>query len=281
MQIIKIIFLCVVLFENLQLNSMALYGVDDRRPIQKASKIYQHLSRSIPAMIHKKHLSEKKDHYILSNFTLKDKYSNLPDHEDVNRQAVATCSGFLFEQNTIFTAGHCMDLPRACEDYYWVFDYRDGVKKFPKKNVYRCKKITEYYNLPYQGVDFAKIRLKRNVKNREVLLFRPDEDLIEDGSELFMIGYPLGLPATLTTSGYIIDNSSENFFYSNLDAFEGNSGSPVFNRETFLVEGILIKGNKDFFEKDGLQKYFHIDEFNTSYHSKNLKRGEKVMRINL
>ena len=32
---------------------------------------------------------------------------------------------------------------------------------------------------------------------------------------------------------------------ANLDTFMGNSGSPVFNKETGLVEGILIEGAED------------------------------------
>lgn len=38
------------------------------------------------------------------------------------------------------------------------------------------------------------------------------------------------------------------FFMASLDAFVGNSGSPVFNKETGLVEGILVEGAEDFKE---------------------------------
>jgi hypothetical protein len=35
-------------------------------------------------------------------------------------------------------------------------------------------------------------------------------------------------------------------FLTNLDTFYGNSGSPVFNLNTLLVEGILVSGDSDY-----------------------------------
>ena len=37
-----------------------------------------------------------------------------------------------------------------------------------------------------------------------------------------------------------------NFFVANLDTYAGNSGSPVFNTDTGLIEGILVRGEQDF-----------------------------------
>jgi len=36
------------------------------------------------------------------------------------------------------------------------------------------------------------------------------------------------------------------YFTANLDVYAGNSGSPVFNRSTGKVEGIVIQGAEDF-----------------------------------
>lgn len=36
------------------------------------------------------------------------------------------------------------------------------------------------------------------------------------------------------------------FFSANLDTFQGNSGSAVFNAETGMIEGILVRGEEDF-----------------------------------
>ena len=42
------------------------------------------------------------------------------------------------------------------------------------------------------------------------------------------------------------DNSPDSFFVANLDTYGGNSGSPVFNQDDDVVEGILVRGETDF-----------------------------------
>ena len=43
-----------------------------------------------------------------------------------------------------------------------------------------------------------------------------------------------------------MENDDEVFFSTNLDTFHVNSGSPVFNFETGVVEGILVRGALDY-----------------------------------
>ena len=42
------------------------------------------------------------------------------------------------------------------------------------------------------------------------------------------------------------DNSPGSFFVANLDTYGGNSGSPVFEEDSDIVEGILVRGDTDF-----------------------------------
>src|SRR5262249_51918318 len=42
------------------------------------------------------------------------------------------------------------------------------------------------------------------------------------------------------------NNAPDAFFVANLDTYGGNSGSPVFNSDTHVVEGILVRGENDF-----------------------------------
>jgi hypothetical protein len=43
-----------------------------------------------------------------------------------------------------------------------------------------------------------------------------------------------------------LSNSNPLFFRSNLDTFSGNSGAPVINIETGVVEGVLVRGSEDY-----------------------------------
>ena len=47
------------------------------------------------------------------------------------------------------------------------------------------------------------------------------------------------------------DNSPSGHFVANLDAYGGNSGSPVFNSDTHEVEGVLVRGDTDFVLQGG------------------------------
>ena len=70
-----------------------------------------------------------------------------------------------------------------------------------------------------------------------------------------MIGYPLGTPAKLAKGGRVlVDDSNKQQFTTTLDAFEGNSGSPVLNNRNQVV-GILVSGEPiDSFVQDEVNK---------------------------
>jgi V8-like Glu-specific endopeptidase len=66
----------------------------------------------------------------------------------------------------------------------------------------------------------------------------------------------------------------KNYFTANLDTYAGNSGSPVFNKNTGKVEGIIIQGAEDFFyneENNCIKSQRRSNSHSESY--------EKVMRI--
>ena len=46
-------------------------------------------------------------------------------------------------------------------------------------------------------------------------------------------------------------NTADGYFVANLDTYGGNSGSPVFNSDTHEVEGILVRGERDFVQAGG------------------------------
>ena len=53
------------------------------------------------------------------------------------------------------------------------------------------------------------------------------------------------MPQKVAGNSPISANRASDVFYTKLDAFRGNSGSPVFNAATHDVEGILIGGPLD------------------------------------
>jgi V8-like Glu-specific endopeptidase len=60
-----------------------------------------------------------------------------------------------------------------------------------------------------------------------------------------VIGHPTGLP-TKVSAGANVRSVNDVYFVANLDTFGGNSGSAVFNAETGEIEGILVRGERDY-----------------------------------
>jgi len=173
-----------------------------------------------------------------------------PSERFVKQPAVGNCSGFLIDEKTLVTAGHCMVSEFDCSDYKWVFDYRIDVAgvdyvRTPKTNVYECKRIIKQVLERSGGRnDFAVIELDRPVTDRRPLKLR-ESGTIEVGTPVVVAGYPSGLPLKIS-GGAQVRSLNSVFFVANLDTYGGNSGSAVLNALTMEVEGILVRGDTDY-----------------------------------
>ena len=90
--------------------------------------------------------------------------------------------------------------------------------------------------------DYALIQLDRPLPGKVLRVARADLPL---ETPLVMIGHPTGLPQKITDGGQIISYLSRGF-KTGLDAFQGNSGSAVFDDRTGEVLGIISNGNADY-----------------------------------
>ncbi len=159
------------------------------------------------------------------------------------------CSGFLVGPDLIVTAGHCVDKEHLSQAV-WIFGYDkkysfDTHPIFQPTQIYTVKEVIawalENPNDNKSGMDFSLVRLDRPVEGISPLKIRKFGK-VEIGDPLAIIGYPNGLTAKISAEAKVLDNSDPNLFKSNLDIFNGNSGSPVINLDTGLVEGILTRG---------------------------------------
>ncbi|HXH29242.1 MAG TPA: ankyrin repeat domain-containing protein [Bacteriovoracaceae bacterium] len=169
----------------------------------------------------------------------------------VNQPNPGVCSGFLIAPDLLATAGHCLEIENFCADYRWVFDFKVDGKTgkagldVKEENIYKCKKVVSSALSKALNLDYAVIQLDRFVVGRRPLKIN-SENTIGDGTKIVMIGSPSGLPLKVTAGAAVRTNKHPFFFSANLDAFQGNSGSAVFNASTGVVEGILVRGEDDF-----------------------------------
>ncbi len=143
--------------------------------------------------------------------------------------------------------GEVHDEPHGyCEVYSWLFDFRrhglgTQVTGLSASRLYSCKRIVVAFNEsvpPYR--DFALVQLDRSVLDRQTLKIAARA--VEKGDSVRMIGYPLGGPQKSAGPARVTYNEpTRGSFVTNLDALDGNSGSPVFNAHHEVV-GILIAG---------------------------------------
>ena len=179
---------------------------------------------------------------------------NLCDGEPFRDQpAPGFCTGFLVGPDTLATAGHCLDDVDECEETRFVFDFRyesaeDDPAIVHESDVYTCDDLLARHH-DSEGADWAVVRLDRTVRGRTAVEYR-QTGKVEEGAMVALVGHPSGLPQKISGGGRVFDSTAETHFDSNLDTYGGNSGSPVVNFATGLVEGIHVRGTTDFVETE-------------------------------
>lgn len=230
--------------------SAAIFGVDDRLPIKPGSEGYE-LSRSTAVALLKATWEP----------TTPGKIRLLPDSLEgilcpTERFAAEmsmsySCSGFLVAPDIIMTAGHCMvntgesrnDTDLYCEAYSWLFDFNETIdpEDVSADNHYTCKRViyaVKDEKAPFR--DYALVQLNRPVKGRTPLKISTAP--LKPNDTYSMIGHPFGVPSKLARNAKVFVNDPQRqSFLTSLDAFDGNSGSAVFNSKNEVV-GILVGG---------------------------------------
>lgn len=236
-----------------------VYGTDNRLDIAKVTnRLHARLAASTAAMIQTSKISTTGAKCTIGFDETLETGLNVCASEKFSQQPIgAMCSGFLVGPDTIVTAGHCLKSlgpagfptpASVCKNFSWVFNYAvDKTGRDPlvgaASDVYRCKTVVNATLTDTQ--DFAVIKLDRAVTGRAPLQFRTIGK-IADRTSLVVIGHPSGLPSKVSAGARVLTNTDRATFGANLDTFQGNSGSGVFNALTGQLEGILVQGKTDY-----------------------------------
>lgn len=249
MKILTMIISMSVVVPALAGGEKVVYGRDNRIEYHQASSKLKTYADKVPAMISKTELVQSFTGYTLRSSQTIGQTQNLCSSEKfANQVTPASCSGFLVASNWILTAGHCVESEYDCSSNAWVFGFKTNSngqvnKHFTKEQVYNCKSILKQ---KFTGsMDYALIELDRDVKGVTPFKVR-GQGVVSSSQELVVIGYPSGLPQKIAAEGRVIDNATTDYFTTNLDTFHGNSGSPVIDYNTGVVEGILVRGKTDY-----------------------------------
>jgi hypothetical protein len=176
--------------------------------------------------------------------TLKDMYNLCPGEPYLNQPVAGIGTAFIIGDQQMLTAAHVFNGPMA--QYAVVF----GFEMVNEKGVYDpLIPITDVFFIQQQilleaQLDLSIFSLDRPL-NRAALVWANSSTMTE-GSSVYMIGHPSGLPKKGAFNASMLQNKHPWYFFTTLDAFQGNSGSPVFSVTDHTLIGVLVSGEMDY-----------------------------------
>lgn len=228
-----------------------IYGTDDRIDYyQETDPDYLEAADSTCALVSNSSIVDNMN----GTFTIQTSTYGVCASEPFSTQPTASfCTGFLVGPDLVATAGHCIgDAAPDLVEMTFVFgfhmlDATTPALTLPDANRYTGVKLVGH--VLAGTLDYAVVKLDRPVTaSGAVSLPIRRTGTVPNDTPVGVIGHPSGLPKKLAfgTQTKVYDNVATDFFMANLDTYGGNSGSPVFNLITGVVEGILVRGAQDF-----------------------------------
>ncbi|MBI5091938.1 MAG: trypsin-like peptidase domain-containing protein [Candidatus Hydrogenedentes bacterium] len=240
---------------SLALQPKLVYGTDDRLDVyQETDPLRLELAAATCAVMRASRLTDNGNGTFTFSTSAYLEFG-LPacETEPYGAQPVAAfCTGWLAGKDLIATAGHCFDESDiGAVVFVFGFDMTDATTPVTTVNASQVYTGTQVVarELTSAAQDYAIVRVDRTVTapGAHPLGVRR-AGTITVGTPVGVIGHPAGLPTKIAfgSTTTVADSSDPTFFLSNLDTYGGNSGSPVFNQATGVVEGILVRGNADY-----------------------------------
>jgi hypothetical protein len=165
--------------------------------------------------------------------------------------AAAFCTGFLASPTQIVTAGHCVPSQAQLDRTYFVFGFTANEDQIVKTRFILTDVLgggVLEARREDSGGDFAIIRIAEQKPPRKPLQLANVTP--PAGTRVYTLGHPQGLPLIHAGDAEIRPWTDPTaFFRANLDAYGGNSGSPVFDATTGRVIGVIAEGETDFITK--------------------------------
>jgi V8-like Glu-specific endopeptidase len=246
-----------------------IYGPDDRMDYGVASNrnpsIAPILNASVALFPKEKTAQAAPGQVRLITQTLGEKEKLCAGEPFHSQETGAFCSGTLIAPDVVLTAGHCIreiySVARfSLLEVAFVFGFYArnaadrGATLVPADRVFLGKEVIEGVRDPISLEDWCVVQLNRPVPQSiatPVTGWR--KSTVIKGHQVFVVGYPSGLPLKYAPNSTVHEGGSDIFFIANLDTFGGNSGAGVYEAQTNELVGILARGQTDYVESKDKQ----------------------------
>jgi hypothetical protein len=183
--------------------------------------------------------------WIVEHYETQGEKHSICEGNFIDQPTFAYCTGFLVGDSLIATAGHALtNLRFDVSNFVAVFGYATDsgriVVAFDTTDVFLPVKIEESHFMGHR--DWGLVRLDRSPGRAPVTIERANS--VRLGDTVYMLGYGEGLPLKYTGGASVSDTSHKLSFQASLDAFGGDSGAPVFAKESNRVVGMAIRSEQ-------------------------------------
>jgi len=197
-------------------------------------------------------------------------------------------TGVLVAPNIVATSAHMIhknNVQATCF-FFNFYNTPKGFAKttFLKQNVYYGVKILhQAFNIT--GInpsysDWVLVQLDRNVEGQRNAI--PSDQSVYPGQDIYILGHPCGLPMKYSPSGKI-KKIEKVYFTSEIDLYEGNSGSPVFDANNHKMIGIVSASDPVDFDWDeqshGFRSVIYPHKEYKSHGGRIVKSDSKIIEI--
>jgi hypothetical protein len=232
-----------------------LYGCyegDDRYNLYSINDpILREDAQKVACIVNKNQLSPNSDgtFTLITKGTFGEEQGLCSQEKFIDEPVASFCSGFAVSEKKMATAGHCINESNLSQ---FAFVYGFIMKTKTVANV-KISASDIFYPIKISGReldnttqnDYAVVEVDKKIPIDKITRIRINGK-IGNNERVHVIGYPSGIPLKLTINANVFNNNINNYFVINSDTYGGNSGSPVFNSSTHIVEGILVRGHTDF-----------------------------------